>query len=146
MAESKQPGAGPAVSGLSDSSFREHWQSLRAGIEQVVRHPQGFGPGNAGSTAARTGTLVRAGESTYTQLGVDAGLVGGLLFVIWSLALLWRLLGSSAWLAAAMAAILALGLQTDIIGVPWLVYVFWTLAGSCVARPEQEAAAPAEAG
>lgn len=131
-AEAKAKGAGPAVSGISDASLREHWQTLRAGVEQVIDHPQGFGPGNAGSSAARTGALVRAGESSYTEIGVDAGLAGALLFVVWSLALLWRLLRSSAWLAAAMAAMLALGLQTDIIGVPWLVYVLWTLAGSCV--------------
>lgn len=141
-AEAKQPGAVAAVSGLSDSSLHEHWESLRAGVEQVIHHPQGFGPGNAGSAAARTGTLVLAGESTYTELGVDAGIAGGLLFVVWSLALLWRLLRSSAWLAAAMAATLALGLQTDIIGVPWVVYVLWTLAGSRV----EDARAPAAAG
>ena len=51
---------------------------------------QGYGPGNAGSTAARTGAAIKAGESTYTELGVDTGLVGGLLFVAWSLALLRR--------------------------------------------------------
>jgi hypothetical protein len=128
-AEAHEAGAGPAVSGISDASIRSHWRSLRAGVEQVVEHPQGFGPGNAGSTAARTHVEIRAGESTYTQLGVDSGIVGGLLFIAWSLALLRGLLGASAWLAAAIAAMLALGLQTDIIGVPWLVYVLWSLAG-----------------
>jgi hypothetical protein len=105
----------------------------------VFDHPQGFGPGNAGSTAARTHVEIRAGESTYPQLGVDAGIAGALLFVAWSLALLRRLLGSNAWIAATMAAMLALGLQTDIIGVPWLVYVLWTLAGRCVSPFEAEA-------
>ena len=41
---------------------------------------------------------IQAGESTYTELGVDAGLAGGLLFVAWSLALLWRLARCSAWI------------------------------------------------
>jgi len=130
IAEAHAPGGGAAVTGLSDASISSHWQSLRAGVRQVLDHPQGFGPGNAGATAARTGVEIRAGESTYTQLGVDAGLMGGLVFVAWSLALLRGLLRTSAWLAATMAAMLALGLQTDIIGVPWLVYVLWTLAGS----------------
>jgi hypothetical protein len=128
--EAHVKGAGAAVSGLSDASISSHWQSLRAGVEQVFEHPQGFGPGNAGSTAARTHVEIRAGESTYTQLGVDAGLVGGLLFVAWSLLLLGRLYRAAPGLAAAFAVTLALGLQTDIIGVPWLVYTVWTLAGT----------------
>ncbi len=119
----------PAVSGLSDASTESHWQSLRDGISTVLHHPQGYGPGNAGSTAARTGAPIKAGESTYTELGVDTGLVGGLLFAAWSLALLLGLLRCGGWIAAAMAAMLALGLQTDIIGVPWVVFVLWPLAG-----------------
>jgi hypothetical protein len=130
IANAHSPGAVAAVNGFSDASISEHWQSLREGVRQVLDHPQGFGPGNAGSSAARTGVVIRAGESSYTQLGVDAGLAGGLLFVVWSLVLLRGLLRTSAWLAAAFAAMLALGLQTDIIGVPWLVYVLWTLAGA----------------
>ena len=74
-----------ASSGLEDASTASHCRSLRDGIETVLRHPQGYGPGNAGSTAARTDVTIKAGESTYTELGVDAGLVGGLLFVAWSL-------------------------------------------------------------
>ena len=139
-AEAHAPGAGPAVNGISDASIESHWRSLRDGVRQVLDHPQGFGPGNAGSTAARTGVEIRAGESTYTQLGVDAGLVGALLFIAWSLALLWRLRASSAWLAAALVAMLALGLQTDIIGVPWLVCVLWPLAGWNVTRATAMAA------
>jgi hypothetical protein len=119
----------PAVNGLSDASTESHWQSLRDGISTVLHHPQGYGPGNAGSTAARTGTAIKAGESTYTELGVDTGLLGGLLFVAWSLALFVGLLRCGGWIAATMTAMLALGLQTDIIGVPWVVFVVWPLAG-----------------
>jgi len=126
----------PAQSGLSDASTESHWRSLLDGIETVLRHPQGFGPGNAGSTAARTDVTIKAGESTYTELGVDTGLLGGLLFVAWSLLLLRRVIGCTAWLGAALVAILALGLQTDIVGVPWLVYVLWPLAGWRVSHPE----------
>jgi hypothetical protein len=134
----RAPGAGPAAggNGLEDASIASHWRSLRQGVQTVLDHPQGYGPGNSGSTAARTNVEVRAGESTYTELGVDAGLAGGLLFVAWSLALLWRLAHSGALLAAVLAAMLALGLQTDIIGVPWVVYVVWPLAGWRVTHPE----------
>ena len=83
-------GAGPAVSGFEDASTSSHLRSLRDGIKSVVEHPQGFGPGNAGSTASRTNVTVEAGESTYTQVGADVGLAGGVLFAAWCLALLWR--------------------------------------------------------
>ena len=130
---------GPAVSagGFEDASTTSHLRNLRDGISTVLHHVQGFGPGNAGSTAARTGVQIKAGESTYTELGVDAGLIGGLLFVVWSLTLLWRLIRCrAAWLAAAMVAMLALALQTDIIGVPWVVYVLWPLAGWRMSHPD----------
>jgi hypothetical protein len=121
-----------AGGGFSDASTASHWRSLRAGVRRVVHHPQGYGVGNAGSTAARTGTEVEAGESTYTELGVDAGLVGALLFVAWSLALLREVLPCTAWLGGALVAVFLLGLQTDVLGVPWLAYVLWILAGAVV--------------
>jgi hypothetical protein len=137
-AHAHQTGAA-AGGGFSDASTASHWRSLRAGIRTVVHHPQGYGVGNAGSTALRTGTKVEAGESTYTELGVDAGLLGALLFVAWSASLLWIVLPCTAWLGAAFVAMFALGLQTDILGVPWIAYVLWSLGGSVVstvaARP-----------
>jgi len=139
--EAHRPGAGPAVSagGLEDASTTEHLRNLRDGIRAVLHHLQGYGPGNAGSTAARTDVQIRAGESTYTELGVDEGIVGGILFAAWSLAVLVRLFRCrAAWLAAAMTAMLALALQTDIIGVPWVVYVLWPLAGWQISHPEPE--------
>jgi hypothetical protein len=129
---------GPAVSagGLEDASTTSHLRNLKDGISTVLHHPQGYGPGNAGSTAARTDVQIKAGESTYTELGVDAGLVGVLLFVAWSLTILVLLIRCrDGWLAAAMVAMLALALQTDIIGVPWVVYVLWPLAGWRVSHP-----------
>jgi hypothetical protein len=101
-------------------------------VRKVVTHPQGFGLGNSGSTAARTGRTIEAGESTYTELGVETGLLGGLAFAAWSVALLVRVLPRSALVGAALVAVLALGLQTDVIGVPWLACVLWALAGARV--------------
>ncbi len=119
----------PAVNGLSDASTESHWQSLRDGISTVLHHPQGYGPATQVRRPPGPVLAIKAGESTYTELGVDTGLVGGLLFVAWSLALLLGLLRCGGWIAATMAAMLALGLQTDIIGVPWVVFVLWPLAG-----------------
>jgi hypothetical protein len=123
---------GPAVSGAEDASIHSHWLSLRTGVRTVAHHPQGFGLGNAGSTAARTHVAIKAGESTYTELGVETGLAGTLLFIAWSLALARRVLPRVAWVGASLVAVLALGLQTDVIGVPWLAYVLWALAGAGV--------------
>jgi hypothetical protein len=75
---------------------------------------------------------VEAGESTYTELGVETGLLGGLVFIAWSLVLLRAMLRTRPWLGAAFAAVLVLGLQTDVIGVPWLAVVVWSLAGDSV--------------
>jgi hypothetical protein len=132
--EREAQGAGAAVgsAGVEDASTSSHWQSLKAGIRTVLHHPQGFGLGNSGSTAARTGVTVKAGESTYTQIGVDTGLAGALVFIAWSLVLLWNTLRRWAWIGASLAAVLALGLQTDVIGVPWLAYVLFALAGTAV--------------
>ena len=94
-----------------------------------MEHPWGYGLGNSGVTAVRTHVKVEAGESTYTELGVETGLIGGLVFVAWSLVLLRGMLRSRPWLGAALAAVLVLGLQTDVIGVPWLAVVVWSLAG-----------------
>jgi hypothetical protein len=120
---------GPAASGATDASTESHWRNLRDGAKTVAKHPWGYGLGNAGVTALRTNKEIKAGESTYTELGVEAGLLGALVFLAWSLVLVRRVLPRSAWIGASLAATLALGLQTDVIGVPWLAYVVWTLAG-----------------
>ncbi|HEX7526958.1 MAG TPA: hypothetical protein VF327_11660, partial [Gaiellaceae bacterium] len=105
---------------------------------------------NAGQTASRTGgaTPVKAGESNYTELGVELGLFGSLLWVAWGLALLAGLVRAgyderwAAGLAAAFAAVLVLAIQTDVIGDPWVAYCVWGLAGALVLRtgPEERLA------
>lgn len=116
----------------NESSVHEHVSSLRDGARTVLHHPWGYGLGNAGVTAARTHVPIKAGESTYTELGVEAGVWGALAFVAWSLALLWRSVRVRPWVGFAFAAVLFLGLQTDIIGVPWIAVVMWVFAGDAV--------------
>jgi hypothetical protein len=115
-----------------DSSVSEHASSLRGGVRTVLHHPWGFGLGNAGVTAARTKVQIRAGESTYTELGVELGILGALAFGAWSLVLLAGALRGVAFIGAAFAAVLFLGLQTDIVGVPWITVVVWALAGDAL--------------
>jgi hypothetical protein len=135
------PGGSGVLSG-GEPSIRSHLTNLRDGIETVARHPQGYGLGNAGATASRFEVPLKAGESNYTEIGVETGLVGVVLFVVWSFALLAGLLRTARsseeetvrWaaggLSAALAAILALAIQTDAYGVPWLAYCVWWLAGA----------------
>jgi hypothetical protein len=113
---------------VNEASTSEHWQALREGVRTVVHHPWGFGLGNSGVTAVRTHITPKAGESTYTELGVELGLLGALVFVAWSLALLRLTFVRRPWFGAAFAAVLFLGLQTDVIGVPWIAVTVWALA------------------
>jgi hypothetical protein len=127
------PGTSNDPTSANESSTTEHLASLRAGARTALHHPWGFGLGNAGVTAARTHVTVEAGESTYTELAVETGVLGGLLFIAWSLALLLRL-RRVPWLAAAFVALLFLALQTDVIGIPWIAVVAWALAGDAADR------------
>jgi len=151
-AQAQSKGPLPRGSGLSgtvslgEPSIRSHLDSLRDGIRTVVRHPQGYGLGNAGTTAQRFGVKLEAGESNYTELGAETGLAGALLFIAWSAALLVGLVAmarrgdrAAAGVAAALAATLALAIQTDAIGVPWLAYALWWLAGALVLPARGEA-------
>ena len=130
------------IQAIDDESTESHWANLREGIRAVVEHPQGRGLGNAGVVAKRTGVEIRAGESTYTELGVDAGIAGVTAFVLWSLAVLLGLWRREAWLAAAFVAVLALGLQTDVIGVHWLAFTVWFAAGLALGSPREPAGRP----
>ncbi|HEY2327176.1 MAG TPA: O-antigen ligase family protein [Gaiellaceae bacterium] len=116
----------------NESSVHEHLASLREGIHTVAHHPWGYGLGNAGVTAERTHVPIKAGESSYTELGVEAGLLGALAFIAWSLALVWRAVRVRPWVGFALVTVLFLGLQTDIIGVPWIAVVVWMFAGDTV--------------
>jgi hypothetical protein len=106
-------------------------------VRVVFEHSQGYGLGNAGVVAKRTGVTILAGESTYTELGVDAGVAGMLAFVLWSLAVLAGLWRREAWLAAAFATVLVIGLQTDVIGIHWLAFTAWVAAGLALGLPRR---------
>ena len=146
-AQAKQKGPLPTDSGLSgtysigEPSIKSHWESLKAGIRTVANHPQGYGLGNAGTTAQRFDVKLEAGESNYTELGAETGILGVLLFVAW-LAALFTALVRTAWAgdraaaaaAAGLAATAALAVQTDAFGVPWLAYCLFWLAGALTTR------------
>jgi hypothetical protein len=133
----------------NEPSLHEHWRSLRDGVRTMLDHPQGYGLGNVGQTASRTGTPLKAGESNYTELGAELGVLGAVLWTAWGLALLAALVRAgrgdvyAAALAAAFAAVLALAVQTDVIGDPWVAYCIWGFAGALAfgTRPQERLAA-----
>jgi hypothetical protein len=133
----KQPGASFNPASTNEPSFRSHLTSLRDGAHTVIHHPQGYGLGNAGQTASRTETPIKAGESNYTEMGAEMGILGTVLWTAWVVALFVALVlvaRRTAWwaavgVAAAFGATLALAVQTDVIGDPWMGYVLWSLAG-----------------
>jgi len=139
-----QTGVTNGAASANESSLHEHWQSLKDGVHTVAHHPQGYGLGNVGQTASRTGTPLKAGESNYTELGAELGILGVLLWIAWNLALLWAVLSGARfwrWAAAAgasFAAILLLAIQTDVIGDPWVAYCVWALAGAVAFRTSPE--------
>ena len=132
----------------NEPSIDSHLTNLRRGVETVLEQPWGYGLGNAGATAARTEGEPIAGESNYTELAVETGVLGLALFLAWNLALLWALARAgradayAGWLAAALATVLALGVQTDAYGVPWLAYCVWGLCGAAVVSSRAAIPAP----
>jgi hypothetical protein len=137
----QNPGASGSAGSINEPSIHSHWISLREGVRTVIHHPQGYGLGNAGQTASRTETPIRAGESNYTEIGAETGLLGSLLWTAWGLAAFVALVltarrtrwWAAAGVAAAFGAALVLAVQTDVIGDPWMGYVLWSLAGICLA-------------
>jgi hypothetical protein len=139
-AQKQRSAGGFTTTSANEPSLRSHWDSLRGGIETMAHHPQGFGLGNVGQTASRTDTPLKAGESNYTEIGVELGVLGSLLWIAWGLALLAALVRAgrddryAAGTAAAFAAVLVLAVQTDVIGAPWVAYCVWAFAGALAFR------------
>jgi O-Antigen ligase len=118
-----------------EPSSESHLRNLWDGVKAVAEHPQGYGLGNAGEVAFRAGVPLQAGESNYTEIGVETGLLGVLLFLAWNLGILATLVvRRRPVLAGAFAAVLVVAIQTDAYGIPWLGYVVWWLAGSAILR------------
>jgi len=138
------------TSGFSDSSSREHLAELRRGFENFLDRPQGHGLGTSGQIAQRFGEGdFAAGESLYLTVAVETGAAGLLALLALAGATLLTLfraarrragsaLGvAAAVLLAAQAAVFAIGLQTEVWGIPWLVYVLWLLTGSVVTESDR---------
>lgn len=135
----ESPDAEHGALSLEEPSLASHLRNLRDGLERVGRHPQGYGLGNAGAVAKRSDVPILAGESNYTEIGVQTGVAGLALFLAWNLALLAALVRRG-WAAgaAALATVLVLAGQTDAYGVPWLGFVLWAGCGALAGHARLE--------
>ena len=125
----EHPGASNDPTSANESSTSEHLASLREGVRTVVHHPWGFGLGNAGVTAVRTHVAGRrASRPTPSSASRSVSSVRSSSWRGRSCSLS-RVLTRRPWLGAAFAAVLVLGLQTDVIGVPWIAVAVWALVG-----------------
>jgi hypothetical protein len=134
---------------LSDPSFKSHMSELRSGGRNLLDHPQGYGVGNSGETAARFQVVPRAGESFYLELGADVGVAGLALWLLFAVSVLWGLLSVARGRAASyvrrfaagtLAAGVAIGLIaviSDVWGAPWLSYVLWWFSGSALSMGQR---------
>src|SRR5947199_8063686 len=133
----QKPGASGSAGSINEPSIHSHWISLREGARTVLHHPQGYGLGNAGQTASRTGTPIKAGESNYTEIGAETGLLGSVLWTAWGVAIFVALLlaakrtrwWGAAGMAAAFGAARVPAVQPAVIGGPWMSYCRRALAG-----------------
>lgn len=129
---------------LSDPSLKSHLAELRGGGRSLLHHPQGYGVGNSGETAARFGVPPRAGESFYLELGADVGVIGMALWLLFTASTLWGLLRvarshaeeyARRFAAGTLAAGVSIGLIaiiSDVWGAPWLSFVLWWFTGSAL--------------
>jgi hypothetical protein len=129
---------------FSDPSEQSHLAELRTGARSLLDHPQGYGVGNSGATAARFRVTPRAGESFYLELGADAGVGGLALWLLFTLLTVWGLVTvvrgrASAYVRRFAAGTLAAGVSiallaviSDVWGAPWLSYVLWWFSGAAL--------------
>lgn len=71
----------PGDSSLHEGSNDKHWQATAQGIEDVVRHPLGAGPGSAGPASFYNESGSNLSENYYVQIAQEVGVFGLGLFV-----------------------------------------------------------------
>lgn len=117
------------------TSTDQHAQAVTEGVNRIQEQPLGYGLGTAGPASYESAHPF-ATESYYLQIGVEAGVIGLLLFGLFSLIAGWRLwkLGRTDW-----AAIGTLGALAGISVFNFFLHgwtdsstamVFWILVGT----------------
>lgn len=136
-------------SSIKTTSDGDHLTAFKNGINDVVRHPLGKGPGTAGP-ASEYNYQAKISEDYFVQIGQELGWLGLAVYVLINVGV-----GYLLWLRRADP--LALSLFASLIGITlvnlflygWsddsLAYIWWGLAGLAMApdrhkpKPVQEA-------
>jgi hypothetical protein len=71
----------PGDSSLNEGSNDKHWQATAQGIDDVVRHPGGNGPGSAGPASFYNKGGTNLSENYFVQIAQEVGVIGLGLFV-----------------------------------------------------------------
>ena len=140
----------------NDPSIRAHIGAVTYGVEYVVTHPLGTGPGTA---VPRYGAMEGPSESALLRIGGEFGLASALLYAGLYVAAGWagfvvaqrdrgwrRAVGLAAFIGAL--GLLPISLTSDVWGNFSVTFLFWWFAGLAVtlaANPEAGPVIPGEA-
>jgi hypothetical protein len=89
-----------------DLSAQSHEESVFSGVEYVLEHPLGSGPGNAGMYATKNNSNGIFIEDTYLTFAAEYGILTSLCFLGFLLSALWVVLGKHTQLGYAAVGIL----------------------------------------
>ena len=138
------------ISSSQDESIQAHLNALPEGTKFVLEHPLGLG---LGSSVPRYGSATGPSESAVLGIGGEVGLLGLVLFsslygglVLVGCRLAWKYRREPDRLALPL--VLAVGgiglgpivLTSQVWGDPSVTYVFWWIAGACIAAWPRSAA------
>lgn len=128
----------PGDSSLTEGSNDKHWEATAQGIQDVVRHPWGSGPGSAGPASFYNSAGTDLSENYYVQIAQEVGLIGLGLFIAINVLVVRSIVRRSGILPAALVAsfagislinLLLHGWADDPLSLTW-----WALAGLYVGR------------
>ncbi|MGH7234370.1 MAG: O-antigen ligase family protein, partial [Candidatus Saccharimonadales bacterium] len=130
-------------SSVSTSSNQAHLSALKNGLKQVARQPFGQGPGSSGPASVYNHFRPsRIPENYFLAVGEESGWLGMALFIAINAGVGWML-----WLRRRSP--FALTLFASLIGITFvnllslgwsddtLCYIWWGLAGLCIALPPE---------
>lgn len=126
---------------LLEGSTQKHWEATARGIQDVVRHPWGSGPGSAGPASFYDDSGVSLSENYYVQIAQEVGLIGLGLFIAICIATIRVIVRRSGILPAALVAsfagislinIFLHGWADDPTSLTW-----WALAGLYMGSDEE---------
>lgn len=123
----------PSDSSLIEGSTEKHWQATWEGVQDVVRHPWGSGPGSAGPASFYNNSNPKLSENYYVQIAQEVGWIGLGLFVAICTLVVTRIVRRGGLLPSALVASFAGLTIINIFLHGWAddptALTWWALAG-----------------